>query len=104
METRVGLARADALKNLGQRTGNPGLQSLAAMLIQAERFGTSIAQALRIHADSLRTARQHAAEEIAAKTTVKLSFPVVLFIFPAVLIVLAGPAAIGLLKSALMNN
>jgi tight adherence protein C len=82
METRVGVSRMDALRNLGQRTGSAALQSLSAMLVQTERFGTSIAQALRVHADSLRTKRQHAAEEQAAKTTVKLAFPVVLFIFP----------------------
>jgi tight adherence protein C len=104
METRVGISRMDALKNLGIRTGNGGLQSLGAMLVQAERFGTSIASALRIQAESLRSARQHQAEEIAAKTTVKLSFPVVLFIFPAVLIVLAGPAVLGLFKSSLFDN
>jgi len=103
METRVGLSRQEALKNLGVRTGNAGLQ-LAAMLIQADRFGTSIAGALRIHADSLRTKRQHAAEEMAAKAAVKLSFPLVLFIFPATFIVLAGPTVIGLMKSALFND
>jgi tight adherence protein C len=94
METRVGLARIDALRNLGQRTGSPALQSLAAMLVQTERFGTSIAQALRVHADSLRIKRQHMAEEAAAKTTVKLAFPVVLFIFPVLILVLGGPAFI----------
>ncbi|WP_428936836.1 type II secretion system F family protein [Fontivita pretiosa] len=104
METRVGLSRQEALKNLGVRTGNAALQSLAAMLIQADRFGTSIAGALRIHADSLRTKRQHAAEEMAAKASVKLSFPLVLFIFPATFIVLAGPTVIGLMKSALFND
>jgi len=104
METRVGLARSEALRNLGQRTGSTALQSLASMLIQAERFGTSIASALRVHAESLRQARQHQAEEIAAKATVKLSFPVVLFIFPSVLIVLAGPAVLGLFKSALFTE
>src|SRR5437016_3869869 len=72
METRVGLARVDALRNLGQRTGSPALQSLAAMLVQTERFGTSIAQALRVHAESLRVKRQFAAEENAAKASVKL--------------------------------
>ncbi len=101
METRVGLSRTESLRNLGQRTGTPSLQLLATMLIQAERFGTSIAQSLRIHAEGLRASRQNAAEEMAAKASVKLSFPVVLFIFPALLIVLAGPAAIGLFKSAL---
>jgi tight adherence protein C len=91
METRVGLSRSEAMKNLGTRTGSPALQSLAAMLIQADRFGTSIASALRIHAESLRNARQAAAEELAAKASVKMSFPLVLFIFPATFIVLARP-------------
>ncbi len=97
METRVGLSRADSLRNLGQRTGTPALQSLAAMLIQADRFGTSIASALRVHADSLRASRQHIAEEMAAKASVKLSFPLVLCIFPATFIVLAGPTLIRLM-------
>jgi tight adherence protein C len=104
METRVGLTRADALRNLGVRTGCVALQGLATMLIQAERFGTSIAQALRVHAESLRVQRQHSAEEMAAKASVKLSFPVVLFIFPAVVIVLIGPAILGLFKSALFTQ
>ena len=102
METRVGLARSDALKNMGTRTGNAPIQSLAAMLVQADRFGTSIANALRIHADTLRQARQHAAEELAAKASVKMSFPLVLFIFPATFIVLAGPTVIGLMKSGML--
>ena len=104
METRVGVSRADSLRNFAQRTGSSAINTLATMLIQAERFGTSVAQSLRIQAETLRVARQHMAEEMAAKASVKLSFPVVLFIFPAVLIVLAGPAAIGLLKSALFAN
>ena len=99
----MGLSRAESLRNLGQRTGCPSLQSLAAMLIQADRFGTSIATALRIHAESLRTARQHAAEEMAAKASVKMSFPLVLFIFPATFIVLAGPTVLGLMNSALFQ-
>ena len=102
METRVGVSRAEALKSMGTRTGNPALQSLASMLAQAERFGTSIGQALRIHADSLRIARQNAAEELAAKASVKMSFPLVLFIFPATFIVLAGPTVIGLMNSGIM--
>ena len=101
METRVGLSRQEALKNLGTRTGSPPLQSLAAMLTQADRFGTSIAGALRIHADTLRQQRQHAAEELAAKASVKMSFPLVLFIFPATFIVLAGPTVIGLMNSGM---
>jgi len=103
METRVGLSRVEALKNLGVRTGCEPLQSLAAMLIQADRFGTSIASALRIHADTLRQNRHHAAEELAAKASVKMSFPLVLFIFPATFIVLAGPTVIGLLNSPLLQ-
>jgi tight adherence protein C len=102
METRVGLSRADALRNLGQRTGAPALQSLASMLMQADRFGTSIASALRIHADTLRQQRQHAAEELAARAAVKMSFPLVLFIFPATFIVLAGPTIIGLMQSGML--
>jgi tight adherence protein C len=103
METRVGLSRMDALKNLGVRTGCVALQSLAAMLVQADRFGTSIAAALRIHADTMRVNRHHAAEELAAKASVKMSFPLVLFIFPSTFIVLAGPTVIGLMNSPLFN-
>jgi tight adherence protein C len=103
METRVGLARMDALRNLGQRTDNSALQSLAAMLIQAERFGTSIASALRIHADTLRQNRQHAAEEMAAKASVKMTFPLVLFVFPATFIVLAGPTVLKMMQSELFK-
>jgi len=101
METRVGLTRGDSLKNIGIRTGNAGLQSLAAMLVQADRFGTSIAQALRVHAETLRLNRQHAAEELAAKASVKISFPLVLFIFPSTFIVLCGPTIIELMNSSL---
>ncbi len=103
METRVGLSRAESLRNLGLRTGSPALQGMASMLIQAERFGTSIASALRIHSESLRIARQNRAEELAAKATVKMSFPLVLFIFPATFIVLAGPTVIGLMNSSIMK-
>jgi tight adherence protein C len=103
METRIGISRIEALRNLGFRTGSASLQSLAAMLVQAERFGTSIAQALRVHAESLRDKRRYAAEEQAAKTTVKLAFPVVLFIFPTVLLVLGGPAFILFYKSPIFQ-
>jgi tight adherence protein C len=103
METRVGLSRAESLRNLGLRTGSPALQGLASMLIQAERFGTSIASALRVHGESLRVARQNKAEEMAAKATVKMSFPLVLFIFPATFIVLAGPTIIGIMNSSLFK-
>jgi tight adherence protein C len=103
METRVGLPRSDALKNMGVRTGCEALQSLSSMLIQADRFGTSIATALRVHADTLRVNRQHAAEEMAAKASVKMTFPLVLFIFPATFIILAGPTVYGLMHSALFQ-
>lgn len=103
METRVGLSRAEALRNMGQRTGNPALASLASMLIQAERFGTSIADALRVHSETLRLNRQMAAEELAGKASVKMSFPLVLCIFPSTFIVLAGPTIIQLMKSSLFN-
>jgi tight adherence protein C len=104
METRIGLARSEALKNLGVRTGSQALQGLAAMLIQAERFGTSIAGALRVHGESLRTARQFKAEEMAARASVKMSFPLVLFIFPATFIILAGPTVIGLMNSSFFKD
>jgi tight adherence protein C len=103
MQTRVGMPRQEALRNLGTRTSNASMMSLAAMLNQAERFGTSIAQALRVHAESLRIARQHKAEELAAKSVVKMSFPLVLFIFPATFIVLLGPVMIQLMNSELMK-
>ncbi len=104
METRVGVSRQDAFKNLATRTGNTSIQSLTAMLIQADRFGTSIATALRVQAESMRSKRQFQAEELAAKASVKMSFPLVLFVFPATFIVLAGPTVIGLLNSALFTE
>lgn len=100
METRVGLSRADSLRNMANRTQNAAVQSLVAMLVQAERFGTSIAQSLRVHADSLRVQRQQAAEELAGRASVKMSFPLVLFIFPATFIVLGGPTVLSLMKNA----
>ena len=103
METRVGLSRAESMRNLGTRTGSEALKSLASMLIQADRFGTSIANALRVHSDTLRANRQHAAEETAAKASVKMTFPLVLFIFPATFIVLAGPTVIQLMRSPIMK-
>jgi tight adherence protein C len=103
METRMGLSRTESLRNLGVRTGSTPLQSLSSMLIQAERFGTSIAGALKVHAESMRVVRQQKAEELAAKASVKMSFPLVLFIFPATFIVLAGPTIVELLNSSLFN-
>ncbi|HUP01716.1 MAG TPA: type II secretion system F family protein [Gemmatimonadota bacterium] len=91
-EIRAGTPRGDALRDLGERTGVADLKSLTAMLIQTDRFGTSIATALRVHSDTLRTKRRQRAEEAAAKTTIKLVFPLVLFIFPAMFVVILGPA------------
>lgn len=93
-EIRAGKPREEALRNLGDRTGVDDLKSLVAMLIQTDRFGTSIAASLRVFADSLRTRRRQRAEEQVAKTTIKLIFPLLLFIFPALLIVLLVPAFI----------
>ncbi len=93
-QLQMGRARNEVLHELGQRTGVDDLRSLAAILIQADKFGSSIAQALRVQSDSMRTRRKQMAEEKAAKTAVKLIFPLVLFIFPAIFVVLVGPAAI----------
>jgi tight adherence protein C len=99
LEIRAGTARDEALRNLGDRTGLEDIKSLMAMLIQTDRFGTSIAQALRVQADSLRTKRRQRAEEAAAKTTIKLVFPLVLFIFPAMFVVILGPALIQIIQA-----
>ncbi len=99
LEIRAGTARDEALRNLGERTGLDDLKSLVAMLIQTDRFGTSIAQALRVQADTLRTKRRQRAEEAAAKTTIKLVFPLVLFIFPAMFVVILGPALIQIVET-----
>ena len=99
LEIRAGTARDEALRNLGDRTGLDDIKSLVAMLIQTDRFGTSIAQALRVHAESLRTKRRQRAEEAAAKTTIKLVFPLVLFIFPAMFVVILGPAVLQILQA-----
>ena len=94
LEIRAGTPRDEAFRNLGNRTGVQDIKSLMAMLIQTDRFGTSIAQALRTHADTMRTKRRQRAEEAAAKTTIKLVFPLVLFIFPALFVIILGPALI----------
>ena len=94
LELRAGKARSEALRNLADRTGVDDLSSLAAMLIQTDKFGTSVAQSLRVHSDTLRTKRRQRAEEAAAKTGVKMVFPLVFCIFPAIWVVTIGPAAI----------
>ncbi|MGH9845495.1 MAG: type II secretion system F family protein [Blastocatellia bacterium] len=95
-EIRAGKPRDEALRNLGDRTGVDDVKSLVAMLVQTDRFGTSIAESLRVFADSMRTKRRQRAEEQVAKAAIKLIFPLLLFIFPALLIVLMGPALIKL--------
>jgi tight adherence protein C len=94
LELRAGAARERALRNLAIRTGVEEVDGFVSMIIQAERFGTSIAQSLRVHADMLRTRRRQKAEEAAAKIALKLLFPLIFFIFPSLLLVLMGPAMI----------
>ncbi len=93
-EIRAGRPREEALRNLGQRTGVEDLRELTTMLIQTDRFGTSVAQALRVQSDTLRTKRRQRAEEQAAKTAIKILFPVLLCIFPGLFVVIIGPAGI----------
>jgi tight adherence protein C len=94
LELRAGKSRVDALRNLGIRTDVEEVRSFATLLIQTDRFGTSVAQALRVHSDSMRTQRYQKAEELGAKLPVKLMFPLIFFIFPAIFVVIVGPAAI----------
>ncbi len=94
LHLQMGRPRSHVLQDLGIRTGVDDLRSLASLLIQADKFGSSVAQALRVQSDSMRVKRQQIAEEKAAKTAVKLILPLVLFIFPGVFVVLVGPAAI----------
>jgi tight adherence protein C len=94
LQLQMGRARNEVLHELGTRTGVDDLKALSAILIQADKFGSSIAQALRVQSDSMRTRRRQMAEEKAAKTAVKLIFPLVICIFPAIFVVLVGPAAI----------
>ena len=99
LEMRAGKPRAEALRNLVDRTGVDDIRSLVGTLIQTDRFGTSIAQALRVHSDSLRTARRQRAEEQAAKTTIKMVPPLVIFILVPFLFVTVGPALIQAYRS-----
>lgn len=101
LQLQMGRPRREVLHDLGIRTGVDDVKSLAAILIQADRFGSSIAQALRVQSDSMRVRRRQLAEEKAAATAVKLIFPLVLFIFPAIFVVLVGPAAIQIQKNLL---
>ncbi|MCS6852823.1 MAG: type II secretion system F family protein [Gemmataceae bacterium] len=100
-QLQMGRPRREVLHDLGVRTGVDDVRSLAAILIQADRFGSSIAQALRVQSDSMRTRRRQLAEEKAAKTAVQLIFPLVMFIFPGIFIVLVGPATIQIMETLL---
>jgi len=99
LEQRAGRARSDAWKQMAERTGVDSIRSLVSMMVQSEKFGTSIAKTMRTHAETLRVQRIQSLEEQAAKTSVKLVFPLVLFIFPSVFIVTLGPAIIQALES-----
>jgi tight adherence protein C len=99
LEQRAGRARSEAWKNMADRTGVDCLRNLVSMLVQTEQFGTSIAKMLRVHSDTLRVQRVQLVEEMASKTSVKLVFPLVLFIFPALFLVTLGPAAIVMAES-----
>jgi len=104
LEMRAGKPRSEALRNLWERTGVNDIRSLVATLVQTDRFGTSVAQALRVHSDSLRTERRQRAEEQAAKTTIKMVIPLALFIMPSILIVSIGPALIQLYRSLIAGH
>ena len=96
LEMRIGKTRIDALRELARRTGLEDIKALVAMLIQTERFGTSIAQSLRVYSDDMRLKRRQRAEEMSAKTSVKMVPALVFFIFPALMVVILGPALITL--------
>ena len=104
LEMRAGKPRTEALRNLVDRTGVDDIRALVGTLIQTDRFGTSVAQGLRVHSDSLRTERRQRAEEQAAKTTIKMVLPLVLFILPSIIFVTLGPAFIQLIHTFNMTK
>jgi tight adherence protein C len=103
MESQMGIPRSEALENMARRCGVDEMRSLVTVVLQAEKFGTSIARALRNQGDAIRTKRRQAAEERAQKTAVKLMLPLILFIFPAMGVVLAGPAALTMIQAVKDN-
>jgi tight adherence protein C len=103
LELRAGKSRQDALRNLALRTNIDAMNSLVTLLIQTDKFGTSVAQALRTFSDSFRTQRYQKAEEFAAKMPVKLLFPLLLFIFPSLFVVIVGPPAIQIYKYLILG-
>lgn len=98
LEMRAGVPRGEALRNLSERTQVPDLRALTAVLVQTDRFGTSVATALRVHSDALRTERKQRAEEAAAKLSIKMLPVLALLVFPAILIVCVGPAGIAIIR------
>ncbi len=98
-EMQTGISRTEALRNLAQRTGVEDIFSLVAMLVQTDRLGTSVGNALRAHADSMRVRRRQRAEQLARKAAVKLAFPLVFLVLPALLTIILGPAAIQIMKA-----
>jgi tight adherence protein C len=104
LEQRAGRPRAEAWRHLAERTDVDCVRNLVSMLVQSEQFGTSIAKTLRVHSDTLRTQRVQAVEEAAAKTTIKLIFPLVFFIFPSLFLVALGPAVISMMDSFKLLN
>jgi tight adherence protein C len=104
LELRAGKSRIDALRNLAMRTDLEDVSSLVTLLIQTDRFGTRVAQALRVHSDSMRSKRYLRAEEMAAKLPIKILFPLVLFILPSLLITLLGPAMIKFYREILRGD
>jgi tight adherence protein C len=98
VELRTGMPRPQALRNFANRTGLEDVKTLVAILIQTDRFGTSIGDALRVHSDSMRKTRQFRAEELAAKLPVKMLFPLIFFIFPSFFVVILGPALLRIIR------
>jgi tight adherence protein C len=104
LELRAGKARRDALKNLAMRTGIEEMRNLVTLMVQADKFGTSVAATLRVYSESFRTQRMQKAEELAAKIPVKLVFPLILFIFPSLFVAILGPAAIRIFRNIIMEG
>jgi tight adherence protein C len=104
LELRAGKQRQDALKNLAERTNLDEVKNLVTLLVQADNFGTSIAHTLRVYSDSFRTERFQRAEEMAGKLPVKLMFPLIMFIFPALFIVVIGPGAISIYRNLILGS
>ncbi len=103
-ELRTGISRETALRNLAERTGVQNVHALVGMMIQSDRMGTSISQALRVHSSFLRVQRSQKAEEIAAKMPVKIMIPMLLFIFPSVFVIVLGPAVINLVQTSFLKG